>query len=140
MSLFGLFRRSRTSRSGAEPEPAAGGNGTRPTTTREAPLAPVGPVAPAPPGPDEVRRILFDAVASGDESRLEALCREHKAFILEHAAGWLDVPASFRASPEAYEWYGNGLRAIARFCADKLGRNDLLPAPDAAPETGTRAN
>jgi hypothetical protein len=36
------------------------------------------------------------------------------------------VPEAFRASPAAYEWYGNGLRAIARFCAEKLGRDEFV--------------
>jgi hypothetical protein len=80
-----------------------------------------------------VRRLLFDAVASGDEARVESLCEEHKDLILNHSAAWLDVPAEFRASPEVYEWYGNGLRAIAKFCADRLGHGKLQKHLDAHP-------
>ena len=99
--------------------------------------------APVPPStaavtPDEVRRMLFDAVAAGDDGRLEALCREHKEFILTHVAGWLEIPPSFRASPEAYEWYGNGLRAVARFCADKLGHQEVVHQLSATHEVPQR--
>jgi hypothetical protein len=48
------------------------------------------------------------------------LCHEHKDFVLTHLNGWLEVPPAFRSSPEVYEWYRNGLRAIARFCGERL--------------------
>jgi len=92
------------------------------------------PPAAEAPGPEELRQMLFDAVASGDERRLERLCEEHRNVILTHAANWLEVPAAFRASPEVYEWYGSGLRAIAQFCAQRLQRPDLLDhLPSSAP-------
>jgi hypothetical protein len=122
MNWFGLFRRShardRAPRPDATPEPAPSAEPFLPELT----------VQP-PPTPDEIRRLLFDAVAAGDERRLERLCQEHRDAILAHASGWLEVPAAFRASPEIYEWYGNGLRAIARFCEEKL----RLPATDEVP-------
>jgi hypothetical protein len=68
----------------------------------------------------------------GDESRLKSLCKEHKDLLLSHGAGWLEVPEAFRANPVAYERYGNGLRAIARFCAERLGRTELLVHLDSA--------
>jgi hypothetical protein len=89
--------------------------------------------------PEVVRKLLFDAVASGDEARVETLCQEHQELILHHSAAWLDVPAAFRASPEVYEWYGNGLRAVARFCAERLGHRELqdrlmgMPTPSEPP-------
>ena len=120
MNWLGLFRKS-------TPPPAAERPALEPAPMRPA-VAPTQPplVATSPPTPEEIRRVLFDAVASGDEGRLESLCQEHQDFILAHGTGWLDVPAAFRSSPEAYQWYGNGLQAIARFCADKLGRTDVL--------------
>ena len=138
MNLFGLFRRFREprpdSRSAAPfpalPEPAA--------AQEEAP--------PSHP-PEVVRRLLFDAVAAGDERRLEDLCREHQDLILRSGPAWLEVPEAFRASPGAYEWYGNGLRALARYCADKVGGaggkrvgdggGDTVPSLDAAPDAAT---
>lgn len=90
------------------------------------------PVAPAeeslavfPSNSDAVRRLLFDAIAAGDDKQLEQLCREHRNLILSHGAGWLEVPEAFRANPEVYEWYGDGLRAIARYCAEKLERTNM---------------
>lgn len=134
MNFFGLFRRS--------PEP-------RPATRSPAPLAalpePAAPTDP-PPSPDAVRRLLFDAVAAGDERRLESLCREHQDLILRSGPAWLEVPEAFRDSPEAYEWYGNGLRALARFCSDKVGDADgnrngdgsekTVPSLHEAPDAG----
>ena len=111
MNFFGLFRRA------AGPRPLV------PAPDRPAlpgPAAAPDDAAPRPP-PDHVRRLLFDAVAAGDERRLEDLCREHQDLILRSGPAWLEVPEAFRASPEAYEWYGNGLRAVARFCADRVG-------------------
>ena len=136
MNFFGLFRRS--------PEP-------RPQTRSSAPLPALPEPAAAPgeppPSPDHVRRLLFDAVATGDERRLEDLCREHRDVILRSGPAWLEVPQAFRASPEAYEWYGNGLRALARYCADKVGhphpehhdapRGDALRSFDDAPGRGS---
>lgn len=111
-----------------------------PAKRPRAPSATPALLAPAiPPSPDSVRRLLFDAVAAGDDAQLEQLCREHKDWILEHGAGWLEVPEAFRANPEAYEWYGNGLRAIARYCAEKLGRTDAvsIAEPSGEPYGGT---
>jgi hypothetical protein len=122
MNFFDLFRKSTEPRT-VEPEAVLPD-----AVAPEAVLPP--PAAAPPPTPDQVRRLLFEAVASGDEAQLERLCEEHKQLILAHGAGWLDVPESFRASPQAYEWYGNGLRAIARFCAEKVGRPEVLDQPD----------
>jgi hypothetical protein len=80
---------------------------------------------PSQPTPDEIRRLLFDAVATGDESRLHELCKEHEHLIVEHSAAWLEVPPEFRTSPELHEWYGNGLRAISQFCAERSTQNEL---------------
>lgn len=118
MNWFGLFRKSPAQNRAAGESPTA----VPPSDVAAHPA----PLPSEPPSPDQLRRQLFDAVACGDEGRLESLCEEHQDLILAHAAGWLEVPASFRSNPEAYEWYGNGLRAIARFCAERLGRHELL--------------
>ena len=68
------------------------------------------------PPPDEIRRLLFDAVAAGDASRLEALCHEHRDVILAHNTDWLEVPDAFRSNPEAYAWYhGLGTASAGSF-------------------------
>jgi hypothetical protein len=123
MTLFGWFRKSNRpqalSPSGAAP-------------SEPAPAVPDPTTGAAPPtlSPDEVRRRLFDAVAAGDDQRLEALCREHRNLILSHGAAWLEVPAPFRSTSEAYDWYQQGLRAIARFCADRVDHAQISE-PDA---------
>jgi hypothetical protein len=126
MDLFGFFRRSRKSPLSITPAEA------RAAAAAEAQPLHLPTVAPSPASPvtpEEVRRLLFDAVASGDETRLEALCREHQALILDHVPGWRDVPPEIRSRPELYQWYDNGLRAITRFCAEKLRRVDEIDRP-----------
>src|SRR4051812_31504139 len=126
MGLFGFFRRTPKSPPGISPAEA------RAAAAADAqPLDPpsVAPATAAQLAPDQVRRLLFDAVASGDETKLEALCREHQDLILHHVPGWLDVPPEIRSLPELYQWYDNGLRAISRFCAEKLGRSDFTDRP-----------
>jgi hypothetical protein len=39
---------------------------------------------------------------------------------------WSKVPPEIRASPVLLRWYSQGLRAIARFCADRLGKPELM--------------
>src|SRR3954447_20460672 len=131
MNWLALFRRSGGSgKGGPRPHP--------PPPPATAPIAELStPPAVEPLGPEELRRVLFDAVSSGDEQRLERLCEEHREGILSHAANWLEIPPAFRASPEIYEWYGSGLRAIAQFCAERLQRPDLLdhlPSPTTSAE------
>jgi hypothetical protein len=78
------------------------------------------------PRPEQIRQLLLVAAASNDEDRLACLCRDHESVLQEHLPDWLDVPPDLRASPEAARWYADGVRAVARFCADRLGRPDLL--------------
>lgn len=131
MNLFGWFRKSNDARKGrGGPAPAA--------NPHAAPSAPAPLLPDAAASPEEVRRLLFDAVAARDDARLEALCREHKDVIRAEGAGWLEVPDAFRSSPEAYTWYGNGLRAIARFCSDRLGDSELLHNLQLPPQETSR--
>lgn len=148
MNLFGWFRRSSDPRGGRADEPApaeshAAPSGARPPDARSSDAAPqhLAPVLPnGGASPEEVRKLLFDAVAAGDEGRLESLCREHRDFILAESAGWLEVPEAFRTSPEAYTWYGNGLRAIARFCSEKLSHPEPLADLQPTPQSSTSRN
>jgi hypothetical protein len=76
--------------------------------------------------PDQLRKQLFDAAASGDEEQLCSLCQAHEKSIFEQGMIWSKVPPEIRSSPVLMRWYGNGLKAIARFCADRLGKPELM--------------
>jgi hypothetical protein len=69
--------------------------------------------------------MLFDAIATGDEEKLAHLCRDHHEFLLAYADTWSIVPDALNANPDAARWYGEGLHAIARFCAERLERPEL---------------
>ena len=142
MDLFGLFRRPKLAGDAAPPlNPHADASAdatVEPLTAGDADAA--APLAePAPlPSPSEIRRRLFDAVASGDNEQLASLCREHRDFILQQGPAWLDVPEEFRANPAAAEWYGDGLREIARFCADQMrGGTEPVSADESARAGGS---
>jgi hypothetical protein len=125
MNLFGWFRKA-TPPPVVTPDRAAA---AEPAPTIADPAA--GTVSRA-PSPATVRQLLFDAVAAGDDERLEALCQEHRHFILSHGAGWLQVPESFRSSPDASRWYEEGLRALARFCHEREGMSSQPASADTA--------
>lgn len=124
MGLLDLFKRSR------KPAPAA----VATPVMRELPApSEVAPDAPAaapqqlePLTSTELRIMLFDAIATGDEARLAKLCRDHHDFLIEYADTWSVVPDALHSNPEAARWYGEGFHAIARFCAEKLDRTELL--------------
>ena len=69
------------------------------------------------PSSAELRQMVFDAIAKGDEARVTELCREHRQFVQDYAPTWLIVPDSLRANPAAAKWYGRGLRQVLQqFC------------------------
>ncbi len=76
--------------------------------------------------PDQLRQELFDAAATGDEEKLCVLCQQHEKSIFEQGMIWSKVPPEIRSSPKLLKWYANGLKSIARFCADRLGKPELL--------------
>lgn len=76
--------------------------------------------------PDQLRRQLFDAAATGDEEKLCSLCQLHEKSIFEQGMIWSKVPDEIRSNPMLLKWYGNGLKAIARFCAERLGKPELM--------------
>ena len=112
MRLFSLFRKTR------KPPPQQ--PSAAPAVAQ--PIEPIWVTLPLPP--EEVRRLLFAAVAAGDERKLQALCHEHQDLILRTASGWLEMPPEFRASAELAKWYDDGIRAIRRFCDEHLSRPD----------------
>ena len=120
MGLFALFKR--TSDPG-HPLPAT----PQTSSDRGAPadVPPLAPIEMDPPSPADVRRMLFEAAKSGDDARLECLCREHRSFILASGPAWMTPPPEFDGNPQASAWYRDGMETIARFCAERLGENGL---------------
>jgi hypothetical protein len=76
--------------------------------------------------PEVLRKQLFDAAATGDNQKLCQLCRQHENSIFKQGLIWSKVPPEIRASPRLLHWYANGLKAIARVCADHLGKPELM--------------
>ncbi|MEO5729185.1 MAG: tetratricopeptide repeat protein [Byssovorax sp.] len=87
-----------------------------------------------PLSPEQLRELLFDAVAAGDATSLAKECAAHEAMVLEHFPTWTTVPASFRSEPDALAWYGQGLIAVARHFAASRGNSELLASLLGAPE------
>jgi hypothetical protein len=108
MSLFGLIKRQKYDDVKLPSTPVL----------RELPDAEsTPPPAAAGPSSSELRQLLFDAIAKGDETRITELCREHRQFVQDYAPRWLIVPDSLRANPAAAKWYGRGLRQVLQqFC------------------------
>jgi hypothetical protein len=95
--------------------------------------------------PDRLRKELFDAAAAGDEEKLTCLCQAHEKSIFDQGMIWSNLPPEIQSNEKLKQWYGNGLRAIATYCAKRLGKPELmeqlrhidaLPAGDKADEPG----
>jgi hypothetical protein len=117
MGLFGFLKKRPPQRGSAKP-PAPGDPvliELRVPKVNDPPLT-----------PDVLRKQLFDAAASGDNTKLCALCRQHENSIFKQGMIWSKVPPEIRDSPRLLHWYANGLKAIARFCADNLGKPELM--------------
>ena len=108
MSLFGLIKRQKYDDVKLPSTPVL----------RELPSDPP-PPSPVADGPSstDLRQMLFDAIAKGDEAQVTELCRKHRRFVQDYAPSWLIVPESLRANPAAAKWYGRGLRQVLnQFC------------------------
>ena len=76
--------------------------------------------------PQQLRQQLFDAASAGDDEKLTCLCKSHEKSIFEQGMIWSKVPEEIRASAPLLRWYGNGLKAVASYCADRLGKPELM--------------
>lgn len=81
-----------------------------------------------------LRELVFDAVASGDLARVEAVCREHREAILDEFPRWQTVPPEIRGVPQAMQRYANGLITTARMFAERLDSPVLLAKLQGNPE------
>ncbi len=115
MGLLDLFKRSRKSPAEALAKPVL----------RELPAPPaLDPPTPQPPSAAELRIMLFDAIATGDEEKLARLCRDHHNSLLDYLETWSIVPDTLKDNAVAADWYAEGIRAIARFCDEKGERGE----------------
>ncbi len=87
----------------------------------------------APRSPEDLRCLLFDAVASGKALELAELAEAHEAIVLEHFADWKIVPAHARRDPAATQAYAQGLIGLAQHFAEVRGRPELFAALVGAP-------
>ena len=74
----------------------------------------------------DLRDTLFASVDNGDLEELEALCRTHRAEIVETFGAWQLVPESIRGDSARLQHYANGLIAIARVFAERLDDDQLI--------------
>jgi tetratricopeptide (TPR) repeat protein len=81
-----------------------------------------------------LRDLVFDAVATGDLARVEALCREHHDAILDEFPTWQTVPPEIRGEPQGMQRYANGLITTARMFAERFGSQVLLAKLQGNPE------
>ena len=110
MSLFGLIKREKHDDVKLPSTPVL-----RELAAEQPPSQ---PASEAGPSSVELRQLLFDAIARGDEARITELCRKHRQFIQDYAPSWLIVPDSLRSNPAAAKWYGRGLRHVLnQFCS-----------------------
>jgi hypothetical protein len=95
--------------------------------------------------PDRLRKELFDAAAAGNEEKLTCLCQLHEKLIFEQGMIWSKLPPEIQSNAKLKRWYGKGLKAIATYCAQRLGKPELmeqvrqmdaLPGGDQAGEPG----
>jgi len=73
-----------------------------------------------------LRDEVFDAIASGDAARAEALCRARKGEIAAAFPGWCVVPDELRRDREALQRYASCLIATAQLFEERLGDPSLL--------------
>ncbi len=84
--------------------------------------------------PEQLRTLLFDAAAAGDQKRFDALCRANQDAIVRLFPEWQKVPESIRKDPAAVPRFAQGLIAVARHFAERLGRPELLQRLKGTPE------
>ncbi len=73
-----------------------------------------------------LRDQLFDAAARGDAEGFETLCRENAEAIEAAFSSWATCPVAIRRDQAKVAAYAQGLMAIARCLAERLGRKGPL--------------
>lgn len=73
-----------------------------------------------------LQELVFEAIASGDGEKAEAVCRAQRDAISEAFPGWCKVPSELRGDPEALRHYASCLIATARLFEERLGDGSLI--------------
>lgn len=119
MSLFGIFKHSEPGNLPVVREVAA-----RPDSALEQSLRSALP--PDAVSPEKLRQELVQAISSGNDEKLKCLCQTHEKSIFDRGVIWMRLPSRIRANPKLLKWYGNGVGLIARTCAQRLNKPELL--------------
>jgi hypothetical protein len=69
---------------------------------------------------------VFDAIASGDAAKAEAMCRAQRDAITAAFPGWCKVPDELRGDPDALRRYASCLITTAQLFEERLGDPSLL--------------
>ncbi len=74
---------------------------------------------------EELRRLLWEAAARGNETDLAALCQAHRQQIAQLFPSWRTIPPELRSQPSRMEAYVQAMIAVARLF-ERLGDPSLL--------------
>src|SRR5947209_18489330 len=75
---------------------------------------------------DELRRLVWEAAASGDARVFESVCRVHQDEILQHFSAWRQLPPELRDRPADCEAYIATLIRVAQLFDEQLKRPELM--------------
>ena len=70
--------------------------------------------------------LVFDAIASGDAAKAEAVCRAQRDAIAAAFPGWCKVPDELRGDRAALQRYASCLITTARLFEERLGDGSLM--------------
>ena len=79
------------------------------------------------PTPDELLQLVVDAIASGQEQALQAVCERFADEIATHMGSWRALPENIQDDPERTGQYVRCLVLTAQ-CMASLGRTECLRA------------
>lgn len=82
---------------------------------------------------DELRDVLFDAVAASNARRVKKLAASHLERIIALFPGWRVCPPTVRSDPSQTKWWAEGVIAVASAVA-ALGNDSLIVQLQGKPE------
>src|SRR2546423_1739200 len=88
---------------------------------------------------DDLRRLVWEADATGDAHALEAACRAHRDAILQHFPQWQQLPSELRDSRAETERYVRTMVRVAELFEQRLGHPELLRLLRGDPESNPLA-